>query len=428
MRAVAIYGVGGRSALRPLDGRAGVIRRELFASMAGVAMAALLGVSAVAAERSDVFTLSIPVDATAASASLARDVARLQGEHQAYTQLLDRITLARDRARLPTASDSDLNDLIQGFEVAHERRSTVRYLADYTFHFRADVVEQRLRAADIPFAVTMSKPLVVLAVLETEAGPVLWQDPNPWREAWGAAKLPLALVPLMMPLGDIEDVAAINAQGADGGDDARLQALSANYAGADVLVARATIKQAGDSREIDVTSTRFVPGDSGAEQTWVASYAANPGESDPDFLARAIAGTVDQVEDAWKQANIIDYHQTGSLVVSVPITDLKAWLAIRDRIGAILSIQQADLLSLDKQRALVALHYVGDAAQLKLALAQRNLDLSGSDPDWVLQRHSAAPPPATPAPAATPAPPANGAPSPAAAPSSAAPAAEKPAQ
>jgi len=407
-----------------------VIKRELFAIMAGVAMAAMLGVSAVAAERSDVFTVSIPVDATAASASLARDVARLQGEHQAYSQLLDRITLARDRARLPAASDADLNDLIQGFEVANERRSTVRYLANYTFHFRADVVEQKLRAADIPFAVTMSKPLVVLAVLETASGPVLWADPNPWRQAWAGATLPSALVPLMAPLGDIEDVAAINAQAADGGDGARLEALSANYAGADVLVTRATVKQAGDTKEIDVTSTRFVPDNPGAEQTWVATYTGNPGESDPDFLARAVAGTVDQVEDAWKQANIINYHQTGSLIASVPISDLKAWLAIRDRLGAVPSIQQTDLLSLDKQRALVALHYVGDATQLKLALAQRNLDLSGSDPAWVLQRRSASPPPAangaSPPAAGTP-PAATGASPPAAMPP-AAPTPEKPAQ
>ena len=141
-------------------------RGRLFLSFAAAASAAFLSFAAMAAEGTDVFAVSVPVDATADSASAARDAARLAGERNAYTALLDRITLASDRGKLTAPSDSDLNSLIQGFEVANERRSTVRYLADYTFHFNADAVEQRLRAAGVPFAVTRSKPLVVLAVLD----------------------------------------------------------------------------------------------------------------------------------------------------------------------------------------------------------------------------------------------------------------------
>jgi hypothetical protein len=81
--------------------------------------------------------------------------------------------------------------------------------------------------------------------------------------------------------------------------------------------------------------------------------------------------------------------------------DLKTWLAIRDRLAAIPSIQQTEILAIDRQRALVSLHYVGDAAQLKTALAQRNLDLSGEDPNWLLRQSGAqqngAAPVATPA-------------------------------
>ncbi len=381
-----------------------MIRRGLFAGFAAAAAWAFFGVSAVAADRADIFAVSVPVDATAANANAARDAARLDGERRAYGALLDRLTLAGDRARLPAASDAMLNDIIQGFEVANERRSTVRYLADYTFHFRADAIEQLLRDQKIPFAETLSKPLIVLAVLEGPNGPVLWDDPNPWRDAWGRAKLSQGLVPLVVPLGEVEDVAAIDAAAAETGDDAKLQAISINYGDGDVLVTRATIRQADDAKALDITSTRYAPGQSGAEQSWVSSFAANPGESDPDFLARAVAGAADQVMQAWKQANIIDYTQTGDIVVSVAASDLPSWLAVRDQLAAIPAVQKLDLVALDRQRALVALHYVGGAAQLRLALAQRDLDLVGADPDWTLQRRGATPPPAPAADAAPPAP------------------------
>lgn len=374
-------------------------RRGLFDGMILAAVAALLAFSspAVADPLPDVFSVTVPVDATAASADAAREAARLEGERDAYTKLLQRLTLAKDQARLPPPTDAMLNDVIQDFEVSDERHSTVRYLANYTFRFRPDLIEQLLRSNNIPFAVTPSKPVLVLPVIETAKGPVLWDDPNPWRDAWNNATLPQGLVPMTAPLGGIEDLTAIDAAQADSGDDTHLQAIAKNYGGADVLVARATLKQAQGGETANVTSTRFTPGDPSAEQTWVASYAANPGESEPDFLARAVAGTASQVVDAWKQANIIDFSQSGTLVVTIPTGALADWITVRNRLADIPSIQQIDLLSLDRQQAQVELHYVGDQQQLQLALAQRNLNLSGADPNWVLQRSGAAtaPPPAS---------------------------------
>jgi hypothetical protein len=343
--------------------------------------------SARGAVRADLFTVSVPVDATAASATAARDTARADGQKLAYLTMLQRLTLARDRGKLPSPTDSLLNQVIQGFEVANERRSTVRYLADYTFHFRANAIEQLLRDRGVPFAETSSKPVVVLPVLEA-GKPMLWDDPNPWRDAWSRGKPNQGLVPTKIPLGEVEDVTAISAAAADTGDDAHLQAISANYDHADVLVTRATIHPGGTA--IDVNTTRFVPGSPGGEQSWVASYAANAGESEQDLLARAIAGTIGQVEEAWKQANMLDYSQSAALTATVPAADLDTWLAVRQRLTATTAVQKTDVISLDRHGARVTLHYVGSPAQLRVALAQNNLDLSGNDPDWVLQQSGGA--------------------------------------
>ncbi|HXY98711.1 MAG TPA: DUF2066 domain-containing protein [Stellaceae bacterium] len=348
------------------------------------------------AGRFDVYAVSpVPVDVTAANAAAARDQAIVEGESRAFDLLMRRMTLAADRRRLPPVDTALLNDLVQGFEVARERRSDVRYLADFTVHFRPEAVRQMLRQAGVGFAETPSKPVIVLAVLHQGEQATLWDDPNPWRDAWANVRPVPGLVPLTRPLGDLEDVQAIDAEAAASGNDEKLQAISQRYGGADVLVTQATLQTGGEQHALDVSSTRYPPGVPGGEQSWVGSAAATPGESDAELMGRAAADVVAQVEEAWKSANILDTRASGTLTVQVPTGTLRDWLAVRDRLNGIPAVRSSRLLSLDRNEARVEIRYVGDPDQLRLALAQRDLELSGGDPDWVLQRRGAstAPPP-----------------------------------
>lgn len=364
-----------------------------FGAAGAVFVALLLAVVplriAWASERANVFTVTVPVDATAANANAARDAARRDGARHAFDALMQRLTMPGDRGRLPKPNDAMLNDLVQGFEVAKERTSGVRYLADYSFAFHPDAVRRLLRQAGVPFAETRSKPVVVLPVLQQDGQALLWEPTNAWRQAWAAHPPPAGLVPLVLPPGDAADTATIDAAAAVAGDGARLQAIAQHYDGADVLVTRATLKTAG-AHVLDVASTRYAPGSPGDPQHWIGSYAATAGESDADLMARAAAGVDAQVEEAWKSANLLNYGQTGTLTATVPVSGLDGWVAVRQRLAGVPAIERTDILSLDQQGAHIVLHYFGDSAQLRLALAQRNLDLAGSDPDWTLALHGGA--------------------------------------
>jgi uncharacterized protein DUF2066 len=377
-----------------------MLLRRWFAPLAAVVVV-LSAVTAAAQpradatqRRADVFTVSpVPVDATAANATAAREVAITEGTQRAFRMLLDRMVQPSDRTRVPKVTQAQLNDIVQGFEVANERRSGVRYLADYTFHFRPEAVRQFLREGGIAFAETLSKPLIILPVLHTAAGSVLWDDPNPWRDAWANVKNTAGLVPLMRPLGDLEDVQAIDADTATIGDDASLRAIAKRYGNGDVLVTQATLNADSSTHVIEVNSTRYTPGVAGVEQSWVSSTPANPGETDADAMVRAVAATLAQVEEAWRSANTLDTRQSGTLLARVPAASLRDWVAVRDRLSGIPAVSSSTLLTLDRGGARIEIHFIGDPAQLRLALAQRDLELSGSDPDWVLQRRSAAAPP-----------------------------------
>src|SRR5277367_352436 len=247
-----------------------MLRRGFLLAAAGF----LLTFAAHAQSRlPSLYTVSnVAVDATAQSATQARDIARAEGERRGFRMLLERLTLKEDWGRLPKVNDGDLLELVQDFEVVSERSSTVRYLATLTFRFRPEPVRRLLRDQGIPFTETRSKPLVVLPVLTTGSQNLLWDDPNPWRAAWGKLAIGDGLVPMQVPLAELADVQAISADQAMKGDKGALAEIGRRYGNDDVLVAQAALSGSGDQRVLQITTARYGAGF--ADQTWVDSLRA----------------------------------------------------------------------------------------------------------------------------------------------------------
>jgi hypothetical protein len=375
-----------------------ISRLRLGGALAALLLAFLGQPAAAQAPRSgSIFTVAdVPVDATAASAAAARDQARLDGERRAFRILLERLTLAADRGRLPKVSDAQLPDLVRDFEVANERRSAVRYLADYTFRFRPEAVRSLLQSSSVPFTETMSKPVTVLPVLTRDATTVLWDDPNPWRDAWASRKSPGGLVPIVVPLGDAADIAALDAQKALAADADGIAAITGRYGGGDALIALARPNSNGEI----VTSAKRI---SGGAATDLPGETIRPnGDEKPNqVMARAVEQTVAALEEVWKRETLVATGgQEAVLTATVPLGDLADWVYVRQRLTGLAVVRRNDLIALDKHGATLEIHYLGDPGRLRLALAQRDLVLHQDGDNWTLARRgAAAPAPAPTAPA-----------------------------
>jgi hypothetical protein len=99
----------------------------------GLAMALGLA-TARAQDQQDPYSTTVKVDATADSAAAARKLARTDGQRRALADVVQRLSGASEPPPLPKLDDQAITDMVDSFEVAHEKMSKVRYLADYTFH------------------------------------------------------------------------------------------------------------------------------------------------------------------------------------------------------------------------------------------------------------------------------------------------------
>lgn len=342
-------------------------------------------------QQGSIFTVTdVPVDATAQSAVQARDKARLEGQQKAFHMLIDRLAAKQDQGKVPKLSDDQLTDLVQDFEVTSERTSAVRYIGTLTYRFRPDAVRKLLNDANISFTETRAKTLLVLPVFEQEDRSTLWDAPNPWRAAWGRQPLGNGVMPLRMPLGELPDVQAIDAAEAIKGQSAPLLAIGRRYDNDDVLVSDAVLSGTGDQRTLQITTVQYGAGF--ALQTWRGTVHAKPGERDADLYARGVTEVVTALSDSWSTKSAQPSAGPGSsMVAMVPLSNLRDWLVVRERLRTVSTIHNETLLSIGHDGARVQLDYSGDPNQLQTALAQRDLVLTpgGSGADWTLSAKGA---------------------------------------
>lgn len=345
-----------------------------------------------------VFTVSgIPVDVTADSAVAARDAAIAEAHMTAFNILLRRLVPQEEIAYLETPSRTEVLNLTENFSVRNERTSNVRYLADFTVNFNGDAVQDYLRQSGVSFAVNSSKPILVVPVMDAGAAPQLWLD-NPWYDLWLSRPADEGLVPYFVPLGDLGDMAAVDAGTALSLDVVRLRELASRYGIDEVLVTHASL--AGDpsvgGASLSVRSHQvFGPGSPSLNE----SFTQQPGESLEDLLARAANSLDAAVQEAWKTSNLLQFDSLRAASMKVHAPTLENWLEVRRRLALVASIDQVRIVSLSRAGSVIEVTFVGDNQQLTQALYQRDLRLS-LDPagDWLLSLREAILPNLTPVP------------------------------
>jgi hypothetical protein len=362
-----------------------------------LAAAAILVGPALAEDADEAFSATVKVDATADSAAAAREAARIDGQRRALAALIERLS-GSSETKPPKLDDKTITGMVDSFEVANERMSAVRYIADYTFHFRPSKVRRLVRVVDSTPAEPGSKsaadsagktpppdsgnrPIVVLPVYKDGASLNLWDDPNGWRAAWAQRSAGTGPARLTLPLGDAKDLAAIDAEKAESAKPEALTSIAQRNGASEAVVALATARHQDDRLAgLEVSVKRYRYGH--LIDTQGNSFDADPGESETDFLRRAASAVAADIE---KKNTGARSDPPVTLAATVPIASLGEWLQVRERLGSVPTIRKIDLLSLNRQEARLEIKYVGGQDQLKSSLAEVNLDLGGDGPVWRIQ-------------------------------------------
>jgi Uncharacterized protein conserved in bacteria (DUF2066) len=342
--------------------------------------------------RADLFQVSgIEVDATAADAVAAREQALLQGQIEGLRRLMRRLVPTEEHARLPLVGPAEIERYVQNFEIADEQVASNRYLAQLTVRYEPDAVRGLLQGAALSYAETTSESIVVLPIYRGSDGAQLWPDNNPWWQAWAEHLDSERLLRLVLPLGDLQDMATVTADQAMTGDQSALAALGQRYGSDDVLVVIATPRGGAPGPAGEGPAATGPPvlqlemRHAGVEQANPAeTFQGDPGQSLDELMAEAVVGLQDTLDERWKNANLLRYDQGGLMLVDIPIAQLSDWVEISRGLEGLTEVADVEIATFARDNVRAEIRYIGDQVRFEQALGRIGLGLSRKGESWQL--------------------------------------------
>jgi hypothetical protein len=266
--------------------------------------------------------------------------------------------------------------------IQSEKSGPGRYIGRLSVAFLPDKVRAAFESLGIVYSEERSPRIVVLPVWNGPEGPVAWED-NPWRKAWLSLNSDNDLVPVIVPLGDLDDSQTISAEEALRGNEVKLQSLKLRYEAETVLVAVAEPEgetaihavMSGESPLGVVTFDKvYDGGDGGWERA--AQIAAQR------FVAL--------MNEKWKteaaaQPSAEPPLPVQTVAVAVPFSSIGQWNSIRARLLSVQGVAGIDVTTIGSGGARIRLSFNTGIDQLQQALALAGMKLVDRKGTLVLQ-------------------------------------------
>jgi hypothetical protein len=323
----------------------------------------------------DPFTVSgIKVDATAPSTVEAQTKAIESGRDRAWQTLYRRLTRQEDWPHQPALDPVALQRLIRNYQVHDARSSTTRFVASMTYEFNANAVRRLLQQADIAYSDATAKPILIIPL-----GPG-WSAQTPWTKAWADPRFARGPVPLVLPPDDAINSPVLAGIRFDHTSWQDLEPMASRLHATDTYLALVIPQRS----QMIVKLRRLGSGSSPAIPDVVVTVA--PRTPAAQSFAKVADMTASAIQEFLKSRSAVDFGRHAKVVATLHVDSLTEWGDVLQRLGAVSTVTDVNVLAMDIGEARIEIAYAGSPDQLNQQLSHQGLSLANQGGQWWLQR------------------------------------------
>lgn len=338
----------------------------------------------------DLYTIdNVQIGASGVNATEARYKAIESGQLKGFYQLVKKLASAPVAENTPALDPVTLSRIVRGFEVSNEKIASNRYQAVLSVSFNAGMVKSLLGKSGIAYSESNALRTLIIPVYKEKNNVILWETGNLWRDKISAALRSAGGNRILLPMGDLEDMAMLDKAGIDALDSAKLVPLAAKYGVDKIIVVTASINEITNS--LQMVQTLFIDGQ--APKTTNHDFVMETGQDVASLFDRGVkellpATKLAPAATAAATASPAATASNASLDLAIPFTDLKEWTSIRTTLEQISIVQKVTVKQLSVNKVDVRVDYAGTTAALTEQLTRQGLSLQKKGNNAMLTRSS----------------------------------------
>ncbi len=360
-------------------------RRASLPLLCAFVFMAFCSVFAGAGFAAALFTVDrVQVDVTADNALAAREEAFDLAQRKAFTQLVDRLSPnGAAAAEIDLMDTSVIASMIKDYEIIEEKISDVRYIGTYTFRFRSSAVKRFFSGQSLTYSDLESDPIMILPFYQVNGRYDLWSYGNRWKDAWDRVNGVKSLVPVIVPVGDLQDVSDMRDDQAMTYQTYRLRALTDRYGAKETVIAVAVPDssliqsiQGGGAAQGSLIIKLYRTDESRPVLATQFFIRAEPNDTHDSLFDRGVQRVQSLLRENWKAQTMVNAGQMNNIQARISIASLQDWVRTEKKLKAVSAVEDVLLESLTAQRAVVNLQFEGDLRRLQMALNKQGMKLA----------------------------------------------------
>ena len=129
-----------------------------------------------------------------------------------FKRYLDWITTEPENILEDIIQSIDVSSLVTSYSIENEKFNKERYSALITVNYDIEKIDMLLRKKKLKYFAGNGPKILVLPLMSFNDQLILWDDPNPWFEAWIERPIDGNLTEFIIPEGDVNDLITISAE------------------------------------------------------------------------------------------------------------------------------------------------------------------------------------------------------------------------
>ncbi len=223
-------------------------------------------------------------------------------------------------------NDTSSKDYVSGYSIENEKFTQDKYSALVTVNFDKQKIEQLLTGKKVDYFLKKGPRTLLIPLVKFKDRLILWDDPNPWFDAWLRRPLDSNLTEFILPSGEVDDLITLNAEEAESLKYYKIKNLTSKYSAEEALVLIVNLFETNNKYSFNLEAYNGLKQEQISLQQ-LGAKSSNKLNEDLLLLANKFA---DNYDDMWVKKNIDRIGNNTILYINVYYQNFNEWIKIKN--------------------------------------------------------------------------------------------------